>query len=217
MIPFVEDAKNCLVFEPHHAEQSDSFMASLAHALKRGLLARYGLEDGELTVEPLPMCGIVVCFCSIEATEGGAGALKHLAETPNALAEVARHSLEICHFDANNGDDLGLPTETSEGCEIACYNCLLSYTNQPEHLLLDRFAVRNYLLALSQTSVREVRPHSPVVADLNGVPESEQSGSTKERIGGNAKCARSAVARLRIGVRARLAAHSGPTRSSLAR
>ncbi len=174
VIPFVEDAKNCLLFEPHHAEQSDSFMASLAHALKRGLLARYGLEDGELTVEPLPDARHRRVLLFYEATEGGAGALKHLSETPNALAEVARHSLEICHFDAENGDDLGIPTETNEGCEIACYHCLLSYTNQPEHLLLDRFAVRDYLLALTQTTVREVRPESPVVADLNGVAELEK-------------------------------------------
>jgi hypothetical protein len=31
----------------------------------------------------------------------------------------------------------------------ACYDCLLSYTNQPDHRILDRFAVRDLLLRLA--------------------------------------------------------------------
>ena len=38
-------------------------------------------------------------------------------------------------------DDSWLPAtleNTSEECDAACYRCLLSYYNQPDHKLLDR-------------------------------------------------------------------------------
>jgi hypothetical protein len=172
VIPFVEDTKNCLIFLPQDQPDSEAFLASLAHALKRGILARYGLEDTELVVEPLPDARNRRVLLFYEATEGGAGALKHLMETPGALGEVAQKALEVCHFHPLTGAD------TNEKCAAACYDCLLSYSNQPEHLLLDRVLVRDYLVALTGTTLREVRPDAPVVADLDGaldgIPEQDR-------------------------------------------
>lgn len=181
VIPFVEDAKNCLTFEPLPLEGVPfPDMASLSHALKRGILARYGLEDSELAVEPMPDNRNRRMLLFYEATEGGAGALKHLCEAPGALSQVAALALDICHFESDRRDR-GHAEGAKEECAAACYDCLLSYTNQPEHPLLDRFAVRDYLVALSGSTLREVRPDVLTVAELaalqNGASNGHSNGS----------------------------------------
>ena len=45
---------------------------------------------------------------------------------------------EICHFDPDTGEDQRHATRSHEDCEAACYDCLLSYSNQREHAILDR-------------------------------------------------------------------------------
>ena len=79
-----------------------------------------------------------------EVTEGGAGVLRRLVEEPDELAEAARRALDICHFDAT-GNDL------RPACRAACYECLLSFGNQHDALLLDRYGVREALLEMSQS------------------------------------------------------------------
>jgi hypothetical protein len=65
---------------------------------------------------------------------------------------VAARALDLCHFDAAGGD-LGGPRWRGERCSAACYDCLLSYRNQIDHPLLDRFLVRDLLLTLSRAEV----------------------------------------------------------------
>ncbi len=81
-----------------------------------------------------------------EATEGGAGALSRLIEEPDALAQVARAALAVCHSD-EAGHDL------KPDCRAACYECLLSFDNQAEALLIDRHAIRDLLLQLAHSQV----------------------------------------------------------------
>lgn len=163
VVPFVEDAKNCLVFEPTAELGAD--LCGLSYALKRGILARYGMEDSELAVEPLPDAKERRSLLFYEATEGGAGALKHLCETPEALAQIAILALEICHF-APDGTDLRRAQGAPEDCAAACYDCLLSYSNQPEHGQLDRFKVRDSLLALANVTTHALHPDSPTLAEV---------------------------------------------------
>lgn len=68
-----------------------------------------------------------------------------LLENSEVLAEVARAALERCHFDPETGED-----QWAEICGRACYDCLLSYTNQLDHPILDRHLVKDYLWALSR-------------------------------------------------------------------
>lgn len=84
--------------------------------------------------------------------EGGAGVLRRLVEDPGALGRVAKTALEICHFDPV-GNDEGKAPGAKEVCEAACYDCLRSYTNQPDHPLLDRKLPTGYLLSLMQANV----------------------------------------------------------------
>lgn len=66
----------------------------------------------------------------VEGQEGGLGALAALAawpgqEMPHPLHRLAQTALRLMH-------------EGEEGCERACYECLMDYANQPDHALLDR-------------------------------------------------------------------------------
>ncbi len=157
VIPFVEDRRNTLVFTPTPFEGSrselDGFIASLEAGLKHAVQAVYDLEDVELAVAPLPDRGNRTSLLLYEAAEGGAGVLRHLAEDPAAIVRVARQALEICHFDPDSGEDLHRAPGSLEDCEAACYDCLMSYTNQPDHPVLDRMVLRDYLMSLAGATV----------------------------------------------------------------
>ncbi len=178
VVPFVEDRRNCLLVEPAGA-LSVAEAASLGAALKHGVQAAYDLEDAELGLELLPdvspaslrrppvaddwegswvLAGPAPRVLLVyEAAEGGAGVLRHLVDDAGALAEVARRALDQCHFDPVSGADRRRAPGASEDCEAACYDCLMSYANQVQHLVLDRHLVRDHLLALT-TAVVEVSP-----------------------------------------------------------
>jgi ATP-dependent helicase YprA (DUF1998 family)/very-short-patch-repair endonuclease len=153
VIPFVEDHRNALIFDPAD-DPDESQMASLQAALKRGIQALFQLEDQELAAEPLPSEQLRSQILFYESAEGGAGVLRRLLDDPVALAHVAREALDICHFDPDSGEDLGHAPGVSERCEAACYDCLLSYANQRDHRQLDRMKVKDTLLALARCTVR---------------------------------------------------------------
>jgi len=156
VVPFVEDRRNALVIEPDTSLGS-IVMASLQAALKHAIQVNSQLEDGELSAEPLPNRDERNALLLYEAAEGGAGVLRRLVEDPGALGEVARAALELCHFDPDTGADRGCAPGAKERCEAACYDCIMSYSNQTDHELLDRFAIRDLLLALRSAHV-EVSP-----------------------------------------------------------
>ncbi|MGH9388041.1 MAG: Zn-binding domain-containing protein, partial [Vicinamibacteria bacterium] len=128
VIPYVEDRRNCLVFQPANLEGPGPF-ASLQAALKNAIQVCYQLEDGELAAERLPDPDGPALLLFYESSEGGAGVLKRLTADSRALAEVARKALELCHFDPEAGQDVRKPEGSSDPCEAACYFCLMSYGN----------------------------------------------------------------------------------------
>jgi very-short-patch-repair endonuclease len=122
-------------------------MASLQAAMKQSIQQIYQLEPSELAVEPLPNVNDRRILFFYEASEGGAGVLRQVAEEPTSLAEVARVALENCHFDPVTGKDLG-----TQSCTAACYDCLLEYGNQPDHRQIDRQLIVGFLQELRQAS-----------------------------------------------------------------
>lgn len=80
-----------------------------------------------------------------EAAEGGTGVWERIMADPGAFADLARAALEICHIDPATG--LSDPA-WDEGCTLGCYDCLLSYSNQSAHRVINRHLVRDYLLRL---------------------------------------------------------------------
>ncbi len=146
VVPFVEDRKNCLLVRPAR-ELSLDVMASLQAALKAALQVTFQLEDTELAAEPLPSAAERRILLFYESAEGGAGVLRRLVKEPAAFHEVVRRALEVAHFHPDTGEDQRRAPGASDECATACYDCLMSYTNQPDHALLDRRLVRDVLLA----------------------------------------------------------------------
>lgn len=153
VVPYVEDGRNCLVFEPSESLGVE-VMASLQAALKAAIQVEYQLEDRELAAEPLPDEDSRRSILFYEASEGGAGVLRQLTEDQSALASVARRALELCHFDPETLEDLERAPNAAEKCEAACYDCLLSYFNQRDHRYLDRVAIRDHLAELARAEVK---------------------------------------------------------------
>ncbi len=156
VVPYVEDTRNALVIEllglPGESGERNVVIASLQAALKHAIQIQYQLEDNELAAEPLPSASDRRRLFFYEASEGGAGVLHRLIEEPDALARVARVALELCHVDPDSGKD-----HTDGGvvpCDVACYDCLLSYFNQVDHWILDRTSVIGYLMDLTRSKVR---------------------------------------------------------------
>ena len=157
VVPYVDDTRNCLVVDvpglPEDAEEASQVLASLQAALKTAIQVTFQLEDSELAAEPLPSVDERRQVLFYEAAEGGAGVLRRLVEDSDAWRLVARQALEICHFDPETGADRHRAGGASEDCEAACYDCLMSYTNQLDHRLLDRALVRETLLSWADASV----------------------------------------------------------------
>ncbi|RMH21644.1 MAG: DEAD/DEAH box helicase [Acidobacteria bacterium] len=152
VVPYVEDHRNCLLWQPSERLPRAQLL-SLRAALKHAVQLRFQLEDSELAAEPLPDAGDPALLLFYEAAEGGAGALRRLLDDAGTVAEVARAALDLCHFDPATGEDRDRAPGARERCEAACYDCLMSYANQPDHECLDRHPLRDLLLQLSAARV----------------------------------------------------------------
>ena len=176
IVPSVQDRKNALLFQPVGDAFSEVTLATVQHAILRGIEAVFQLEEGEMLAEPMPTRDVRNGFLLYEATEGGAGVLTRLVSQETSLADVARKALQIMHFAV--GDD-SLPASPADladqpdaNCVAACYRCLMSYYNQPDHESLDRRDedARAMLLRLARahTVPRGARPQ-PVRISLGEV------------------------------------------------
>ncbi len=140
--PYTEDRRNVLLMRVHQ-QLEPQVLATLQYALKRAIESLYQLEESELMAEPLPDRDNRQALLFYEASEGGAGVLTRLATQRDALGGVARKALELMHYSLHKDsiptvDDLLAQNAQNTICEIACYKCLLSYYNQPEHAIIDR-------------------------------------------------------------------------------
>lgn len=156
VLPFVRDTRNLLLLRPvaDNIKVADSFLASLGYALQRGMQLLFQVEQQEIAVEQIGE-GDQRRLLFWEAAEGGSGIWPRLIEDPGAIGRVAEKALEVCHFDPRNGEEL---PGWADKCGRACYDCLLSYSNQPHHGEIDRHLVRDYLLALSTaTTTKEAK------------------------------------------------------------
>ena len=182
VIPFVTDTRNTLLFEPA-VELPLDVMASLQAALKAAIQVEFQLEDQELAAEPMPSRDLRRQILFFESSEGGAGVLQRLQAEQEALRRVARQALEICHFDPDTGADRHRAPRSSEDCSTACYDCLMTYANQPDHQRLNRHLIRDYLLQLSTAGVAASPTEAPRAAHLESLLARCESGLEREWLG----------------------------------
>jgi ribosomal protein L37E len=166
IVPTVQDRKNALLLQPSECDLAQEAIATVQHALLRGIEAVFQLEEGEVLAEPMPTRDERTGFLFYEATEGGAGVLTRLAVEPDLLAEVARQALAIMHFDVEEnlpGTASTLVDVAGTTCVAACYRCVMSYYNQPDHELLDRRNqdARSLLLRLARSRLTGIEPAQP--------------------------------------------------------
>lgn len=143
VVPIVQDRKNAALVTLAGGGASTEVMATLQHALTRGVEIVFELEEGEILTEPTPSKDDRKKILAYEATEGGAGALARLIQNPEALSKVARAALETMHYEgieeaATAADPQILRDAENVECVKGCYRCLLSYYNQTDHALIDR-------------------------------------------------------------------------------
>jgi len=162
VIPYVDDTKNCLLFEPNFPI-NDTIIASLQSALKNAIQRVFELEDNELSAEAMPSRDNRKTILFYEATEGGAGVLKRVIDKDN-FKKVVRAAIEICHYDPDTFADQKRAKHAKENCEAACYDCLMSYANQTDHELLDRQAIIDILKNLLNSNLDQ---------SSNSLPRSE--------------------------------------------
>jgi len=168
IVPFVEDHRNLLILAPLN-QLSIEAMATLQAALKRGIEMTFQIEESELVAEPLPTSDNRKALMFYEAAEGGAGVLTRLSSDPQSLAQVASAALRLLHHHQPTGawsfENLEALEQHHDGnsiCEAGCYQCLLSYFNQPDHTNINRRNVDalKLLVALANAQVvASVTPH----------------------------------------------------------
>lgn len=172
----VQDTQNLLrLYLVDEALRKDEvFETTLTYALERAIEQTFQLEDSELVAELVGQEeGRAIVF--YEASEGGAGVLKRLVKDSGALAEVSKKALELLHFDPDTGEDL------SDDGHKACYECLLSYSNQLSYNLLDRYRVVEFLKELSKKTVIPRHEHRSRDEHFNWLMGFTDSRSDLER------------------------------------
>lgn len=166
----VDDTCNILVVEPVNipANNAKAFLATFQFALERAIQAVYKLEADELASERL---GEEKYLLFWEAAEGGAGVLSQILEDPSAFVKLANTALDICHF-----------LQEKASCTQACYQCLLSYRNQFDHPLLDRYLINDWLKQLSSSTINRHAVGSSREAQYQQLLQQTDPKSEFERI-----------------------------------
>jgi hypothetical protein len=116
---------------------------SLMYALKRAIENTFQIESSELGCQPMGGSDTPNLFL-YEASEGSLGVLSELANDKDAFQQVVAEAIRLCKFDD--------PLQTGR----ATYDDLLSYYNQPHHLVVDRFLIQDALNKMASCSI-EVR------------------------------------------------------------
>jgi hypothetical protein len=145
---YVRDTQNLLLIYVHSPElrDDDGRLATLQYALQRGMEQVFQIEESEIAVERIG-AGEHRAVLFWEAAEGGVGVLHRLVTEPDILSQLARAAIDRCHFETDTLAD----RSANADCARACYNCLMSYSNQRDHARLNRHAIKNFLAALGQS------------------------------------------------------------------
>ncbi len=124
----------------------DAFYTSLITAFARGIMIAFNLEESEIGyfLSKSPDPEVPYQMIIYETSLGGTGCLAALA-IETEFNRVVNRIREILH----DFDD--------EGCEGACYQCLLSFYNQRHHHNLDRNVVLEWLQGVEEIEIQRIQ------------------------------------------------------------
>ncbi|WP_416841815.1 DEAD/DEAH box helicase [Haloferax sp. DFSO52] len=128
-------------------EEQLHFYHTLKEALYQGILVEFDLDEQELStfLKPSPTSPDQMTVVVHETSEGGAGALHDLTDPKkDRFQRAITEALDVLH--ANDAD----------GCERACYECLMSFYNQREHSMFDRTLVMPWLYGAQTMSLTRI-------------------------------------------------------------
>lgn len=120
---------------------------TLQHALKRAIESVFQVEPSEIAVSGLGLheCPNILLY---EAAEGSLGILSQLVDDVDAFHKVVEAAEAICRYEE---DSYKAP---------ASYDDLMSYYNQRDHQILNRFLIQD---ALAKLKVAEIEIQSSAV------------------------------------------------------
>ncbi|MBN1542605.1 DEAD/DEAH box helicase [candidate division KSB1 bacterium] len=138
---YTTDTADALYLEPIKALGLNlAGVITLQYALKRAIEEVFKVESSEIGVELLgdPLHPNIFVY---EAAEGSLGVLSRFMDHLSVFRDIVKTAYEICRFDDPNYK------------ELASYDDLLSYYNQPHHDVIDRFSIKEALLLLQSCRI----------------------------------------------------------------
>ena len=130
---YTTDTADALYIEPIKAlALQPEGIVTLQYALKRAIENKFQIESNEIGVTQMGATDHPNIFL-YEASEGSLGILSQFVEDQALFHSVIEEAINICNFDDPKYD------------EPASYNDLLSYFNQRDHLIIDRFLIKDAL------------------------------------------------------------------------
>ena len=128
---FTTDTADALYLEPIAAlALSDKGVVTLQYAIKRAIENVFQVESNEIGVTLMGEGRNIFLY---ESAEGSLGVLAQFVHDKDIFHQVMVEAQRLCRFDDPNYR------------EPASYNDLLSYYNQRDHLLIDRFEIQDAL------------------------------------------------------------------------
>ncbi|MBT7825343.1 MAG: DEAD/DEAH box helicase [Bacteroidetes bacterium] len=130
---FTTDTADALYIEPIKSlALSSEGIITLQYALKRAIENVFQIESNEIGVTHMGSTDHPNIFL-YEASEGSLGILSQFVEDQTLFKKVIIEAISLCRYD------------DSEYKEPASYDDLLAYYNQRDHLILDRFLIKDAL------------------------------------------------------------------------
>ncbi len=132
---------------PAYIDQSvsESFYVTLKESILQGIQVTLNVDENEIDgmIIPNPAHENEFSIILYETAQGGIGAIKALTDQ-NRFNEIIKRTLELLHDIEPERD----------GCDRACYECLLNFYNQIEHEKMDRHLVIPFLRKLTNASIQ---------------------------------------------------------------
>ncbi len=148
-------------------------VTTLQYALKRAMEETYQAERNEIDVISMGRKERPNIL-AYEASEGSLGIMKQIVKEQHQFSDIIRRAYQICHFE--DGDDM------NPEAGPASYEDLLSYYNQRDHEIIDRFLIKDALEKLLDCEVRiAAREHADYDSQYNYLlTHMDHNSSTEE-------------------------------------